>query len=97
MDYGTAGGTRCIQSSALGFCLSTPAASFVTYGRSRPVLFIEEPILDVANEPYLEFSQVDEHLLVVRPHTPIDSPGFSELQLPVIRQLLRSFNAGEGA
>jgi len=64
--------------------------------RSRHVIFIEEPILDTTHQAYLELTYIDEHLLVVRPHSPIDSLGFSGEQMPILKKLLCEFFAEQG-
>lgn len=64
--------------------------------RSRRVIFVEEPILDKTRKANLELIYIDDYLLLVRPHTPIDSPGFSAEQMPILKKLLCEFFADQG-
>ncbi len=75
------------------FVFQRPQHLLSRMARCRPVIFVEEPILDTVKEPHFELMQIDEHLIVLRPHSPIDSPGFSQSQLPVLRELLSNFIA----
>lgn len=54
----------------------------------RRVIFIEEPIPAAAGEPRWEICQPAPNVSVYRPHSPVEEPGFSNAQLPVLRQLI---------
>lgn len=55
------------------------------------VIFVEEPVTGSGEKPAWEFSTPEPGILVCRPHTPSDSPGYSAQQLPYIKQLLHEF------
>lgn len=54
-----------------------------------PVIFVEEPVFD-AGEPSLERIPAAPGVEVLRPHTPVRSPGFAGDQIPVLRRLLET-------
>lgn len=55
----------------------------------RRVIFIEEPVHDQDHEPYFERQEPAPNVLVCKPHTPIESWGFNNEQMPVLQTLLR--------
>jgi UDP-galactopyranose mutase len=50
------------------------------------VLFVEEPVRS-AGERW-EASEAEPNVIVLRPHTPVAAPGFSDEQMPALRRLL---------
>jgi UDP-galactopyranose mutase len=60
------------------------------------VVFIEEPYIDESAPPHWERQTPHPGVLVLRPHTPIASPGFCLDQLPTLRKLLREIEAEAG-
>ena len=55
---------------------------------SGRVIFIEEPVFD-ASAPHWERFTPEPNVFVFRPHTSVESNGFSDAQLPVLRELLK--------
>src|SRR6185503_12968517 len=53
------------------------------------VIFIEEPMPGEAAAPVWQFDRPEKNVLVCRPHTPSRAPGFSDEQIPYLRQLMR--------
>ncbi|HEX5963711.1 MAG TPA: hypothetical protein VFY42_08285, partial [Gemmatimonadales bacterium] len=62
------------------------------------VIFVEEPELDRDGPPRWERSTPHPNLMVYRPRTPVESPGFSSPQLAVLDRLMAELSAdlGEG-
>src|SRR5579871_4222006 len=56
--------------------------------RRHRVVFVEEPILDHSEAPRWQFEKPAPNVVVCRPHTPCEAPGFDDRQLPYLRQLL---------
>ena len=56
---------------------------------SRPVFVVEEPIHAPGAEPRLETVEAAPGVTVLRPHTPVAEPGFSDAQNAVVAPLLR--------
>jgi UDP-galactopyranose mutase len=54
----------------------------------RPVFFIEEPELDPDGPPRWERTSPQQNVVVLRPRTPIDTPGFHAEQLPALEPLI---------
>jgi glycosyltransferase involved in cell wall biosynthesis len=55
---------------------------------SRPVFFIEEPELDRAGPVRWERSSPGPNIVVLRPRTPIEAPGFNPEQLAALEPLI---------
>src|SRR4051812_4931392 len=53
------------------------------------VIFIEEPTLGKSQHLEWKFDRPEANVLVCRPQTPSDAPGFSDEQIPYIRMLVR--------
>jgi hypothetical protein len=53
-----------------------------------PVFFIEEPELDRDGPPRWERSSPQQNVVVLRPRTPINAPGFHADQLPALEPLI---------
>src|SRR3954453_16656126 len=61
----------------------------------RRVLFIEEPVHAEGAAPRWERETRQGNVLVCRPHTPHNAPGFNDGQLTVLRSLIRRLLAEE--
>jgi UDP-galactopyranose mutase len=63
------------------------------------VIFIEEPIPGKVASPSWQFDRPEKNVLVCRPLTPSNAPGYSDEQIPHYRKLLRELleqeNVGE--
>jgi UDP-galactopyranose mutase len=59
------------------------------------VIFIEEPVPSAGDELTFEISEPQPNVIVVRPHSPLDSPGFSNEQLALLKSRLRALLAGQ--
>ncbi|HUS17542.1 MAG TPA: glycosyltransferase [Chloroflexia bacterium] len=53
-----------------------------------PVLYVEEPVVDLNNPPHWVFSEPAPDVLICQPHTPVTEPGFCAAQMPVLRALM---------
>jgi hypothetical protein len=73
------------------FVYQRPQHLLSRLAQRRPVYFIEEPVLDVEG-PHWERS-VQGNLVVLRPHTPVHSPGFHPDQLPALQPLIAQLAA----
>ena len=61
----------------------------------RRVLFVEEPVPAPGAGPAWE-RRTEENVLVCRPHTPIDAPGFDPAQVPLLAAMMRELADEEG-
>jgi len=61
----------------------------------RRVVFFEEPVHDKESEPFLDLSVPEPGVLVCRPHTPSEKPGFHDEQLGFLAPLLERLLADE--
>src|SRR5205085_4623630 len=61
-----------------------------------PVLYVEEPVVDLNHEPHWSFSEPAPNVTVCQPHTAVMDPGFCEAQMPILRRLLDDLVAGHG-
>ena len=59
----------------------------------RPVFFVEEPEFDPNGPPRWERSKPQPNLVVLRPHTPVKTPGFHADQLPALEPLIADLAA----
>lgn len=59
------------------------------------VIFIEEPVPGRSPKLEWEFERPESNVLICRPHTPSDAPGFSDDQIPHLRNLVRELIAAE--
>ncbi len=71
------------------FVYQRPQHVLSRLAQSRPVTVVEEPVHDAEAEPYLEAIDAAPGITVLRPHTPVAEPGFSDAQNQVIAPLLR--------
>ncbi|HEV8177435.1 MAG TPA: glycosyltransferase family 1 protein [Gemmatimonadales bacterium] len=63
----------------------------------HPVVFVEEPELDLNGPPRWERSSPHPNVIVYRPRTPVRAPGFHADQLPVLGPLISELTAELGA
>lgn len=71
------------------FVYQRPQHLLSRIARNRQVWFIEEPVRDPDSPPHWEKTSPDRNLLVLRPHTPVSTPGYSAAQMPHLKRLLR--------
>jgi UDP-galactopyranose mutase len=71
------------------FVFQRPQHLLSRFARSHRVIFIEEPIRD-ERSPHWEFHSGGPNVIVCRPHTPIESPGFNPEQLEAIDGMMES-------
>ena len=55
---------------------------------TRPVFFVEEPEFDPNGPARWERSSPQPNVVVLRPHTPLEAPGFHAEQLPLLEPLI---------
>jgi UDP-galactopyranose mutase len=77
-----------------GFVYQRPQQLMSRLARHYRVVFVEEPVQD-SGPPRLLSSTPARGVEVLCPHTPIDSAGFSDAQLPLLRQLLADYIAAK--
>lgn len=78
------------------FVFQRPQHLLSRLAKNRRIIFFEEPSHEIANEPYLEMSEPNPGVLVCRPHTPSQAPGFHDEQLPHLDVLVQQLIAREG-
>ena len=90
------------MSSLLVFChlrwnfvYQRPQHLLSRLGVDRRVFVVEEPVRG-DGPAHLERLEPDTGVTVLRPHTPIDAPGFHDAQMPTLRALIAGFLAAEG-
>ncbi len=71
------------------FVFQRPQHVLSRLAQTRPVTVVEEPVYDADAAPYLEPIEAAPGVTVLRPHTPVDEPGFSDAQIAVVEPLLR--------
>jgi UDP-galactopyranose mutase len=69
------------------FVFQRPQHLMTRLARTFRVFFFEEPIYDPGS-PWLEISSPAPGVLVCRPHTPVEAPGFANAQLPTLQKLV---------
>jgi UDP-galactopyranose mutase len=70
------------------FVYQRPQHLLSRFARTRPVLFVEEPIHQPSAAPHWELSRPAEGVTVARLMTPIPAPGFHDDHLETFRALL---------
>lgn len=70
------------------FVYQRPQQLLVRMAAKRRIVFFEEPVLDLEAAPFLEFDTPTPGVLVCRPHTPSQRPGYHDEQLPYLVPLL---------
>ena len=71
------------------FVYQRPQHVLSRLARTRPVTVVEEPVHDPDAEPHLETIDAAPGVTVLRPHTPVPEPGFSDAQIETIAPMLR--------
>jgi UDP-galactopyranose mutase len=71
------------------FVFQRPQHLLTRFARSHRVIFVEEPVRD-ERAPHWEFRSAEPNVIVCRPHTSIESPGFSPEQLQAIDGMMES-------
>ena len=77
------------------FVFQRPQHLLSRLARSYPVVFIEEP-MRCDGEAWLERSSPAPGVEVLRPHTPVDAPGFHDDQLSVLEPMIEGWLESEG-
>ncbi|MBJ6752307.1 glycosyltransferase [Geomonas anaerohicana] len=74
------------------FVYQRPQQLLARMAERRRVVFFEEPVLDREVDPFLECTNPAPGVLVCRPHTPVERPGYHDHQIsclvPLLEQLL---------
>ena len=71
------------------FVFQRPQHVLSRLAQSRPVTVVEEPVHDAGAAAHLEAIDAAPGVTVLRPHTPVAEPGFSDAQVAVVAPLLR--------
>ena len=71
------------------FVFQRPQHLLSRFARSHRVIFVEEPVRE-EGAPHWKFHNSGPNVIVCRPHTPIESPGFCPEQLQVIDGMMQS-------
>ncbi|MDB5808671.1 MAG: UDP-galactopyranose mutase [Betaproteobacteria bacterium] len=71
------------------FVFQRPQHLMTRFAQTTTVWFVEEPVYD-PGEPHFEVSQPLPNLRVLKPHTPIEAKGFSDVQLAVLTPMLKA-------
>ncbi|MBJ6798755.1 glycosyltransferase [Geomonas propionica] len=75
------------------FVYQRPQQLLARMAERRRVIFFEEPVLDPEVAPFLECSNPAQGVMVCRPHTPVQRPGYHDEQIsclvPLLEELLR--------
>jgi glycosyltransferase involved in cell wall biosynthesis len=74
------------------FVFQRPQQILSRLARHHPVFFIEEPVFD-PGAARLEEIAVAPNVQVLRPHTPVQAPGFHDDQLPFLKPLIEAWFA----
>lgn len=70
------------------FVYQRPQQLLARMAAQRRIIFFEEPVFDPSGAPYLECGTPEQGVLVCRPHTPSQKPGYHEEQIPYLAPLL---------
>ena len=73
------------------FVYQRPQHLLSRLARTRGVIFIEEPVFEDRPDAFLEQIEAAEGVLVLRPHTPLRSHGYSSEQMAAIKPLIEDF------
>jgi UDP-galactopyranose mutase len=77
------------------FVYQRPQHLLSRMAKRRPVYFVEEPV-QTTGAPHWELQTPEPNVTVMRPHTTVEAPGFHDLQMPQLRELVRQFRASLG-
>lgn len=78
------------------FVFQRPQHLMSRFAKRRRVIFFEEPGHATSGDSYLEMSLPQPGVLVCRPHTPSDKPGFHDQQIPYLQELVQKLVSREG-
>ena len=69
------------------FVYQRPQHIMSRLARHWRILFVEEPVFD-PGDPYAELRAPLTNITVMRPHTPLTSPGSHDDQIPLLQKLV---------
>ena len=75
------------------FVYQRPQQLLSRLAAKRPVFFVEEPEFDPKGPPRWERSEPYPRVVVLRPYTPVNTPGFHADQLPALEPLIAGLTA----
>jgi UDP-galactopyranose mutase len=75
------------------FVYQRPQQLLSRLAAQRPVFFVEEPDFDPNGSPRWERSNPQANVVVLRPRTPVQTPGFHADQLPALEPLIAELAA----
>jgi UDP-galactopyranose mutase len=78
------------------FVYQRPQHLLSRIARRRRVWFVEEPVYDPDSPPHWEKLSAEHNVVVLRPHTPVSTTGFSNDQIPHLKNLMRQLLEDEG-
>jgi glycosyltransferase involved in cell wall biosynthesis len=70
------------------FVFQRPQHLLSRIAHQHRVIFVEEPVFEPGSEPKFEFRNPCDNVLVARPITNLEAPGFDDAQMPLLRALL---------
>lgn len=70
------------------FVYQRPQHLLSRWGKNCSIIFIEEPVFH-EHDSFMESSSPVPNITVLKPHTPVDAPGFHDEQLPHLIKLMR--------
>ncbi len=70
------------------FVYQRPQHLLSRMAKRRPVYFVEEPVF-TTGAPHWEVQTPEPNVTVLRPHTPVAAGGFTDEQMPYLRELVR--------
>jgi UDP-galactopyranose mutase len=70
------------------FVYQRPQHLLSRLANQRRVIVVEEPVRDKSAEPFFERIKPERNVLVLRPHTPLESAGFSDEQIALLKTML---------
>jgi glycosyltransferase involved in cell wall biosynthesis len=72
------------------FVFQRPQHLLSRLARTRRIFFVEEPV-QAEGQPFFEVMNPCDGVQVLRPHTPIDAPGFHDKQIAALQVLLAAW------
>jgi len=71
------------------FVFQRPQHLLSRIAHQHRVLFIEEPVFEPGAQPHFEYRNPCDNVLVLRPVSPVEAPGFHDDQLAVLKPLVQ--------
>lgn len=71
------------------FVFQRPQHLLSRIAHQHRVIFIEEPMFEAGAEPHFEYRNPCDNVLVLRPISPVEAPGFHDDQLAVLKPLVQ--------